>query len=43
MQVGLLAIEPDEYVIRPAVVRDGMEGPVEVRHEVNNPPEGLLA
>ena len=43
MQVGLAAIELDDPVIPAPVVRDGVEGLVEIRHEVHNPLEGLLA
>ncbi len=43
VQVGLPAIELDDSVIPALVVHDGVEGLVQVRHEVHDPVEGLLA
>ena len=43
MQVGLPAEEPKDHVIPAPVVRNGVEGLVEIRHEVHDPFEGLLA
>jgi len=43
VQIGQAAIELENHVVPAPVVRDGVEALVEVRHEVHDPLEGLLA
>ena len=43
VQVGLAAIELDDHVIPAPVVRDGVEGLVEIHHEVHDPLGRVLA
>ena len=43
VEVRLTAIELDEHVIPAPVVRDGVEGLMQIGHEVNDPLESVLA